>query len=243
MTTATLTAETAAGDLLGELRNLLERHDGASTVDDVRELADELTAALRRTRGRLTRLSRKTAPKKAETPAEPKPAEKVEPSRFDPAILGTKTTRATAERRPDRTPVAPTPKPAALDAAPATPTRVAAPAPSRAGRVVAVIAVLWSILAQGIRRAFARFASGRDEQECIVCGPDCCSPVRGIHDQASPLSATKRSPLDVAAGLQAQKRRDHSSYRVTVLQWELGTRAFQGLELVDRVGAETRATR
>lgn len=240
MTTATLTAEAAAGDLLDELRDLLNRHDGASSLDDVRALADDVTSALRRARGRITRLGRKATPEKTETPAEPQPAEKPEPpSRFDPEILGTKATPATIEAQPDHTPAPPTPAPAALDPASVTPTRVGAPAPSRAGRVVGVVAALWSILTRGIRWAVARFASDRGEPECIVCGPGsgCCSPVRGIHEQAPPVSATRRSPLDVAAGLQSQKRRMYAAYANTVLQWELGTRAFQGLETVEQAEA------
>lgn len=67
-----VTAAAAGADLLDELRGLLERHDKASTLDDVREIADELTGVLRRTRGRLTRLARKAEPKKTETPAERK---------------------------------------------------------------------------------------------------------------------------------------------------------------------------
>lgn len=67
-----VTAAMAGTDLLDELRGLLDRHDRAATLDEVREIADELTGVLRRTRGRLTRLARKAEPKKTETPAEPK---------------------------------------------------------------------------------------------------------------------------------------------------------------------------
>lgn len=81
-----VTAAAAGADLLDELRGLLERHDKASTLDDVREIADELTGVLRRTRGRLGRLARKAEPKKAETPAERKaeavPARETEPPRL-----------------------------------------------------------------------------------------------------------------------------------------------------------------
>ena len=65
MTAATLTPAAAGTDLLDELRQLLARHDGAATLDEVRELADELTGVLRRTRGRLGRLARKAAPNPA----------------------------------------------------------------------------------------------------------------------------------------------------------------------------------
>jgi hypothetical protein len=72
MTAAALTPAAVGDDLLGELRGLLDRHDKAGTIDELREIADELTGVLRRTRGRLTRLARKAEPKKTETPAEPK---------------------------------------------------------------------------------------------------------------------------------------------------------------------------
>jgi hypothetical protein len=71
MTAATITPATTAGDLLTELRELLQRHDGAETLDQARQLADDVTGVLRRARGRLTRLARKTAP--TERPAD-KPA-------------------------------------------------------------------------------------------------------------------------------------------------------------------------
>ena len=74
MTAVMLTPATAAGTLLTELRELLDRHAGASTLDDARELADDLTAALRRTRGSLRRLTRKAEPAPKAEPAEPKPA-------------------------------------------------------------------------------------------------------------------------------------------------------------------------
>lgn len=64
MTAATLTEATAAGKLLDELRELLARHDGAETLDEVRELADDVTAVLRRARGRIARLARKAAASK-----------------------------------------------------------------------------------------------------------------------------------------------------------------------------------
>ena len=47
---------------------------------------------------------------------------------------------------------------------------------------------------------------------------------------APPLTALVPSPLDVAASIQARKRRAYKSYQDTVLLWEIGTRAYEGLE-------------
>lgn len=74
----TLTATTAAEQLLADVRQMLARHDGAETVDELRELADELTTALRRVRGRINRLAKKDEQPAAPTlvaPSAPRPNE------------------------------------------------------------------------------------------------------------------------------------------------------------------------
>lgn len=83
---STLTATTAAEQLLGDVRQMLARHDGAESLDELRELADELSTALRRVRGRITRLAKKDeAPEQSPetvTPTaapEPSPAAEASP--------------------------------------------------------------------------------------------------------------------------------------------------------------------
>jgi hypothetical protein len=88
VTAATLTPAAAGADLLDQLRQLVQRHDRASRVEEVRQLCDEVTAVLRRTRGRISRLAKvaaeQAAPKAKATPkpaaeakrAEPKPEQK-----------------------------------------------------------------------------------------------------------------------------------------------------------------------
>jgi len=90
----TLTAADAGTELLAELRALTGRDP--RTLEELRELADELTGILRRARGRITRLARQ---------AEPEPAVKPEPA---PAVPQPKA----AEPEPPR------PQPVAETAAP-----------------------------------------------------------------------------------------------------------------------------
>lgn len=98
LTAATLTPATAGAELLERLRALLDRRDAVATLEEVRALADEVTAALRSTRGRIGRLARQAAA--ASKPAAPKqPAPKVEPVRTPAAP-----TTAAAERTTPRTP-------------------------------------------------------------------------------------------------------------------------------------------
>ncbi|WP_395109759.1 hypothetical protein [Actinomadura sp. SCN-SB] len=89
---ATLTAAAAGAELAGDLRALLDRREPA-TLEELRGLADELTTLLRRTRGRITRLAKATAPK-----AEPevKPAVKPDAKPAEPA--SPRPHAATAER-------------------------------------------------------------------------------------------------------------------------------------------------
>lgn len=94
---STVTAEATAADLLAELRELVNRYDGAETLDDVRQLADEVTAKLRRARGRISRLARQVA--KTEAPAEPKPVAEPAPAPVEskPAAEPKPTQEAPAE--------------------------------------------------------------------------------------------------------------------------------------------------
>lgn len=198
MTTTTLTAETAAGDLLTELRDLLNRHTGAATLDEVRDFADEITATLRRTRGRIARIARQVKPESPSpkpaaadsTPAEPAaavPAPRQEPPSRSERVPAPQPERTTAG-----------PKIAAADPDPrpslAAPFRI-----SRARALLAVVVVTASALFGRARtavtkrlcaatsaarriRAGAVWAERRNEKEvCIVCGPDCCSPIVGVH--------------------------------------------------------------
>lgn len=164
MTAATLTAETAADDLLTELRQLLQRHDGAASLDEFRALADDLTAALRRVRPRISRLTRQTAKPAALTvkpAAERAPeavAPKPRPSTAEPAARPAAPAAATV--RP-----APSPKPAVVPEtghtaeAPAPDTSPVRPRPAARWVTVlhvaaAVLAVAWSTLTTGtVRRA------------------------------------------------------------------------------------------
>lgn len=118
MTTTTLTAELAAGDLLAELRRIEELLDGVGTFDVLRARLDELTAALRRTRGRIARLDRQAKPKSDPKPAPgPKPVEaKPEPV---PAVPNTAAASAKpAEAKPAAELVMPKPAPAEREPAP-----------------------------------------------------------------------------------------------------------------------------
>ena len=104
MTAATLTPAAAGADLLADLRQLLARHDGAATLEDLREVADELTAALRRVRGRITRLTRQATPRPA-TPAAKAPTEPAAQERqAEPAPAPS---AATPAPKPDTATVAP----------------------------------------------------------------------------------------------------------------------------------------
>ncbi|MGH3381433.1 MAG: hypothetical protein ACRDP6_42565 [Actinoallomurus sp.] len=139
-----MTASAAGAGLLDELRQLLDRHDSASTLDDVREIADELTNVLRRTRGRIGRIARKAAVKDPLKPAKPAPqsAAKQEPT---PAPTPT----PAVEQAPAPTPAAVVAPDHAVPAAPDRPR----PAVRRAVAVVlTVVAAGWSLTARAARR-------------------------------------------------------------------------------------------
>lgn len=68
----------AGADLLTALRELLQRHDGAESPEDVGQLLDDVSAALRRARGRVNRFAKRAAeqaPPKAPAPAAEKRTE------------------------------------------------------------------------------------------------------------------------------------------------------------------------
>lgn len=208
MTAATITPAIAGADLLDELRQLLDRHDDAATLDEVREIADELTSVLRRARRRIGRLARKTAPRKPVVKESLKPA----------ADAGGAAAResnphsvplSTAPGRPRRQP----------SVAAGLPAAVPEPRADRSRLVAALLAVA---------RAVAYVA------RAVVRRRRPVSPAMPLPraEDAPPLSAMRRSPLEVAAGLQVRKRQDLSAYQDTVLLWEMGTRAHQGLEIV-----------
>lgn len=160
MTAATITAATTGADLLDELRQLLNRHDGASTLDDVRELADDLTAALRRTRGRMSRLTRQARPaeKPTEKPADkPAPAAEAVPTE-KPAPAPSAPPAAPADK-PQTATVAQPERSAAVPAQPAAEPRPHGPGVAMlAVVVVAVLSVLWFTVSARTVRARGRVA-------------------------------------------------------------------------------------
>ncbi len=96
MAAATMTAADAGEQLASDLRAILDS-GYAETLDELREVADELTALLRRTRGRIGRLTRQAKP------AEAAP-EKEEPKSAAPAPA------------PERPTASPAPAPRAVPA-------------------------------------------------------------------------------------------------------------------------------
>lgn len=159
MTAATLTPSATAADLLEELRQLLGRHDGASSLDDVRDLADELSTVLRRTRGRIKRLARQERP--APEPATEPKAEPAPPGTTERPAAEARATAPEAERpRPTFAAPLPPPQPVVIEIRPDKPAsdpppppqpRAPEAAPDRrsslaAARVVlAMLAVLWTL--------------------------------------------------------------------------------------------------
>lgn len=240
MTAITLTAETAAGDLRAELRRIEELLDGADTLDVLRARLDDLTAALRRTRGRLSRLTRKAEPAEpkpaAPTPVTPErtpapgPAQAVKPMLEVPNRPYFSLNRAQLDRlieqgdqeaiRENTTREGPSET---------TPIRVVTPPPASrripgtcfALAVLAVIAVAVRGAARAVRRLLSALTRRRSARPAFAL------PRPG---DAPPLTALVPSPLDVAASIQARKRRAYKSYQDTVLLWEIGTRAYEGLE-------------
>ena len=215
MTAATLTPAAAGADLLADLRQLLARHDGAATLEDLREVADELTAALRRVRGRITRLTRQATPRPA-TPAAKAPTEPAAQERqAEPAPAPS---AATPAPKPDTATVAPPARPAAVP----QPTRTPDPAPALAvpprparrvstlryamaaltmlcttvgGRARRAIHTATARIRRGLtlarttRRGRTDDKQGGREDVCIVCGPGCCSPILGVHTSCPGPSA------------------------------------------------------
>ncbi|GAA4626555.1 hypothetical protein GCM10023196_035270 [Actinoallomurus vinaceus] len=170
MTAATLTPSATAADLLDELRQLLGRHDGASTLDDVDRLADELTAALRRARGRLARLKRQAA--KPEPKHEPEPPAA---ARAASAPEGERPAPPAERPRPTFAAPAPPPQPMVIEIRPDKPTSDPPPPPqprepeatpdrrdslAAARLVLAVLAVLWRTLTGPTRLTLRPVARG-----------------------------------------------------------------------------------
>jgi hypothetical protein len=100
MTAATLTPAAAGADLLDQLRQLVQRHDSASSVEEVRQICDEVTAVLRRTRGRINRFAKQAAEQAApkEKP-EPKPCCRGEARRGRAEARHARQTARTGARR------------------------------------------------------------------------------------------------------------------------------------------------
>lgn len=171
MTAATLTPSATAADLLEELRQLLGRHDGADTLDDVRELADELGTLLRRTRGRIKRLARQDRPAPEPVPETPAAeARAVTPETARPAPPPAPPPRPTfaaplppprpvvIEIRPDKPAPDPTPATRPAETPPATPDRRGVLAV--VGVVLTVLAVLWGAVARSVCRITRWVAAG-----------------------------------------------------------------------------------
>lgn len=145
MTATTLTPAAAGADLLDRLRQLLAEHETAETLDEVRTIADELTAVLRSARGRLGRLTRKATPRPETTPSAPAPK---------PAVV------QPADRGPDRTPTAaPPPAPAAPPPAPAPPAEPDARGASMPRHALAAAVVVAVRIVAGVARAVRRAAT------------------------------------------------------------------------------------
>jgi hypothetical protein len=198
-TAATLTPATTAADLLDELRQLVGRHDGASTLDELGELADELSTVLRRTRGRLARLKRQAAPKPADEPAA-KPAEKPAPAAERPAAAEQLPAQPAAEpkqpppQRPAEPRVARAPGAETRSKRPAPPrARAAAPErpprrlPTTAVLALAAITAVWVIL--GPRLAPPARAIARAVRSALH---RCAAVARSISHRVARLKEARR---------------------------------------------------
>ncbi len=100
-----VTVADAADDLLADMRALLARHSGVDDLDELRAIADDLTAALRRVRGRISRITKRDAP--PTPPIElPKPdaaaGAQPKPESADPQA-STTTDASLAAPKPERT--------------------------------------------------------------------------------------------------------------------------------------------
>lgn len=221
MTATTLTPATTAAELLDTLRHLLDRHDGAATLDEARAIADELTVVLRRARrriGRITRHAERTEAVEAPTPAAeatPTPPPVTEPERAEPPA-------SAAEPQQARMPELLTTRVTPIAARPAV-RRV-----TTIHVALAMLAVGWATGARGVRRAIAAVRSAVRRR-----GPaEPAMPLPRPGD-APPIGTMRRSPLDIAAGLQVRKGQAYADYQATVLQWEIGTRAYQSATAVN----------
>jgi len=141
MSATTITAEATAADLATALRELADRCATATSLDELRECADKLTATVRRARGRINRIVKASAP----PVVEPKPAAAPAPAATKPA--------------PERPAVAEKPRESAPAAAPVRPR----PAPRRratsfhvALAVLTAVAVVWSTTSAPVDRATRR---------------------------------------------------------------------------------------
>jgi hypothetical protein len=188
MTAATLTPSATAADMLEELRQLLGRHDGAETLEQLRELTDELSTVLRRARGRIGRLARQQRPA-PDSVAKP---ETLEPKQEEPpaaqAVSAPADAPAAVEVRapqPPRPPAArptfaaplPPPEPVVIEIRPDRPAADPPPAPPPAetppaaagapargfpvvvGLVLTVLAALWGTAARPGPRTVRRTAA------------------------------------------------------------------------------------
>jgi hypothetical protein len=92
----TTTPATVGAEFLARLRALVDHRDAVATLEEVRALADEVTAVLRSTRGRIGRLARQVAAAtKPPAPKQSAPAPKAEPVRTLTAPPAADTERAT----------------------------------------------------------------------------------------------------------------------------------------------------
>lgn len=151
-----LTPAATAADLLDELRQLLGRHDGASTLDEIREFADELSTVLRRTRGRITRLARQTEPEAPAVPPDRAQAERPAPPPASPprptfAAPLPPPRPVVIEIRPDKPASDPAPTVRPVEPPPATPRRRGGMAVARL--LLAVLAALWAAVRPAVTPA------------------------------------------------------------------------------------------
>jgi len=146
MSGTTITAEATGAELLAELRELVNRYDGAASLDDVREFLDALTKPVRRARGRINRLVKASTP-----PApvvKPKPAAEPAPKAEKPPAAVVKESMKPAGPKP----VITTASPEVIPARPRLAPRRRVTSFHVALAVLTVVATVWSTTTTGTAR-------------------------------------------------------------------------------------------
>lgn len=164
MTAATITAASAGADLLDELRQLVNRHDGAASAEEIHQICDEAAKLVGRARRRLARLVRQAEPEPE--PAERKPEPATEPQRTaaTPPAPAREAERpapspAVAPARPTAAAQPPASRAATIEIRPDRPLSRPAPQPTKQRRIAVIITMLgclWSMLRHGTARTVQR---------------------------------------------------------------------------------------